>query len=114
MGSKGDRRRPQPAGRATQQGQDHSLTEEQRWLLTQRASEVRERSEGRVRARVPVRAPLSPEEVRWYDAHVLKEMAGLVEEIRAVPERVIRDALMLVFSSLVVKFSRQRSDTSEL
>ena len=77
------------------------------------ASEVRALSEERVQARDPIRAKLQPSELAWYEPHVVKEMAGLLEEIDKVPDVRIRSALRLVFSSLVVKFSRQRSDTAE-
>jgi len=70
-------------------------------------------SEARVRARVAVRAPLSPAEARWYDPHVLKELAGLREEIVACTEERDRRAMEVVLSSIVVKFSRQRADTDE-
>ena len=76
-------------------------------------SDLRARSEERVQARDPVRAKLPREELAWYDTHVLKEMAGLLEEIEQVEHGRLREACLLVFSSLVVKFSRQRSDTSE-
>jgi DNA modification methylase len=77
------------------------------------ASEVRAASEELVQARANVRANLPPEEVRWYEPHVLKEMAGLCQSIEAVDDPDVREAFVLVFSSLVVKFSRQRSDTAE-
>ena len=87
-----------------------------RSLRTQLAalgSEVRAASEERVQARDNVRANLPPSELRWYEPHVLKEMAGLLVSIGEVENERLREALTLVFSSLVVKFSRQRSDTSE-
>ncbi len=71
------------------------------------------RSEERVRARVEVRAPLSPEERAYYGAHTLKELAGIREEVLAVPDRGTREALLLVFSAIVAKFSRQRAETSK-
>lgn len=77
------------------------------------AAEVRCSSEARVRARQPVQAQLPKAEVGWYDPHVLKEMAGLWEEIARVPRAREREVLTLVFSSLVIKFSRQRSETDE-
>lgn len=89
------------------------LDAEQRTELERLGSELRARSEERVRARENVRAKLPPSELRWYDAHVLKEMAGLLEAIQEVESPKLREALTLVFSSLVVKFSRQRSETSE-
>jgi hypothetical protein len=64
-----------------------------------------------VRARVPVRARLSREELAWYEVHVLKELAGLWEELRAVEAEDDRSALEMVFSAILVKFSRQASDT---
>jgi len=88
---------------------DHGLRQE----LALLGSEMRARSEERVIARENVRADLPPWELRWYEPHVLKEMAGLLGLIRAVEPPRLREALTLVFSSLVVKFSRQRSDTSE-
>jgi hypothetical protein len=81
--------------------------------LLDTAEAVAERSEERVLARVPVHARLPPDEIRWYDAHVLKEMAGLFEELNEVDDSTLRERLVLVFSALIVKFSRQRSDTSE-
>lgn len=84
-----------------------------RTQLAALSREVAGRSEERVRARVPVRAQLPEGEVAWYAPHVLKEMAGLFEEIGAVPDDSLRERLLMVFSSLVVKFSKQRSDTAE-
>jgi hypothetical protein len=81
--------------------------------LADTASDVRALSEERVQARDPIRANLPREELAWYDTHVLKEMAGLLAEIENVEQPRIREALTLVFSSLVVKFSRQRSDTAQ-
>lgn len=84
-----------------------------RTSLVLAAQEVRAKSEERVQARDPVRAKLQPSELAWYETHVVKEMAGLFEEINKVKDTRIRGILRLVFSSLVVKFSRQRSDTAE-
>jgi hypothetical protein len=74
---------------------------------------VGEASEERVRGRVPALAPLPKHEVGWWDGHVLKELAGLREEILAVPDVDAREAMLLVLSAIVVKFSRQRADTAE-
>ncbi len=68
------------------------------------------RSEERVRARVDARAPLKGEELRWYAPHVLKELAGLREEILELPDED-RRAFEMVFSSILMKVSKQRSDT---
>ncbi|MFT5353567.1 MAG: hypothetical protein ACI9KE_000766 [Polyangiales bacterium] len=75
--------------------------------------DIAERSEARVRARVPVHAPLSRQETAWYGGHTLKELAGLREEILTTEDRRERRCLEMVFSSLVVKFSMQRADTAE-
>jgi 16S rRNA G966 N2-methylase RsmD len=72
-----------------------------------------ERSEARVRARVPIVVALPKRELVWYEPHVLKELGGLLEEIRAIDDARDREALEIVFSSIVVKVSRQRADTSE-
>lgn len=74
---------------------------------------VTEASLERVQGRVKVRAPLSAQERAFYAPHVLLELAGLFEEIQAVGERADRRALEVVFSTLLVKFSKQQSDTSE-
>ncbi|MFK7985129.1 MAG: hypothetical protein AB8I08_03785 [Sandaracinaceae bacterium] len=77
------------------------------------ASTVADASETRVRERVPIFADLPAEERQWYAPHVLKELGGLLAEIRAVEDRRDRRALGMVFSSIVVKVSKQRSDTSQ-
>lgn len=77
------------------------------------ANALRVESEELVQARANIRAELPKGEIGWYEPHVLKEMAGLYSRIEALeqpPE--LCEALRFVFSSLVVKFSRQRSDTS--
>ncbi|MEM1418676.1 MAG: DNA methyltransferase, partial [Myxococcota bacterium] len=70
-------------------------------------------SEERVRGRVEARAPLRGDDLRRYGPHVLKELAGLLEEIRSVRERRTREALEMVFSAIVIKVSQQRADTAE-
>jgi DNA modification methylase len=89
------------------------LDRARRAQLATLSREVAARSEERVRARVPVHAQLPDGEVSWYAPHVLKEMAGLFEEIGTVEDDSLRERLLLVFSALVVKFSKQRSDTAE-
>lgn len=70
-------------------------------------------SEARVRARDKVDVPISRSERAYYDPHVMLELSGLHAEISGVEDRADRRALELVFSAIVVKFSRQRADTSE-
>lgn len=74
--------------------------------------EVVERTLAGVRARVDVRAPLSATMRRNWDAHVLRELAVLHRELGTVGDPFAREVLTLVFSAIVVKFSRQRADTS--
>jgi SAM-dependent methyltransferase len=81
--------------------------------LRQAASEVRAESEALVQERAKVRAPLTPAEAAWYEPHVLKEMAGLYATIQQLGQPALRETLTFVFSALVIKFSRQRSDSSE-
>ncbi|RLB57259.1 MAG: hypothetical protein DRJ42_00740 [Deltaproteobacteria bacterium] len=77
------------------------------------ANEIAERSETRVRSRVDARAPIPRDETQYWSGHTLKELAGLLEEIRAIDDDQDRRAFEMVFSSIVVKVSRQRSDTSK-
>lgn len=66
-----------------------------------------------VRARVEVLAPLNPTERSFYEPHVLRELAVLHRDVIAVPNKVAREVLTMVFSAIVGKFSRQRADTRE-
>jgi hypothetical protein len=78
-------------------------------------SALRLASEERVQAREKPEHVIDrlPREVRSaYDPHVMLELAGLLEEIERVEHDADRRALELLFSSLLVKFSRRRADTS--
>lgn len=86
--------------------------EDARDRFLRRIEAVAAASEQRVRDRVDVRAELPASEREWYEVHVLKELAGLLEEIRAVEHERDRLALEMVFSAIVVKFSRQRAETA--
>jgi len=66
----------------------------------------------RVQTRVDSRADLAPEHRAKYEIHVLKELAGLLAEIRRSASKADRAAMEMVFSSLVIKCSKQRSDTN--
>jgi hypothetical protein len=76
--------------------------------------EVSERSFERVRNRVAIQVDIPRTEARYYDGHVLKELGGLLHEIRAsdAPEGDV-EALEVVLSSILIKVSRQRADTAE-
>lgn len=69
-------------------------------------------SEEKVRARVDSRAPVPRQHVRFYQGHILKEMAGLHATIAEVADERDRASLEMVFSALVVKFSYKRSETA--
>lgn len=73
---------------------------------------ISEASLARVAARLAVPAPVSAAERSWYAPHVLRELAGLHAEITAWREPDARELALLVLSAIVIKFSRQRADTS--
>ena len=77
------------------------------------ARDVAARSEERVRGRVPIRVDLPKKELAWFSPHVLKELGGLREEIRKSERIEDRRALIVCFSAILTKVSRQRSDTAE-
>lgn len=83
--------------------------------LLRRAQQVAEASAERVRRRVrPVRtAPWDGP--RHYEPHIYLELCGLREEIAAVcaEDPPLGEALLLIFSSMIIKFSRQRAESSE-
>jgi len=78
-----------------------------------KALAVVEASQERVTGKVYIRGPLSADERTWYDPHVLLELSGLHAEIQQLPDDFERRALQVVLSSIVVKFSRQRADTTD-
>lgn len=69
-------------------------------------------SEERVRGRARAHIAIDRETQELYLPHVLFELCGLRDEIESVPHEGDRRALQLVFSALLVKFSRLRADTS--
>lgn len=91
------------------------LDQEEGARLEELARLICARSEERVRARTPVIAPLPREEIRYYEGHILKELAGLREEILAHSEEgsFERELSLMVFSSIILKFSRQEAETRE-
>ncbi len=77
------------------------------------AASVVEASLERVQTRTMVTARLSRDDAALYAPHVLKELAGLLAEIDSVEGERDRRALAAIFSSLVVKLSKKKADTSE-
>ena len=55
--------------------------------------------------------PAARTHARWYDPHVLQELQGLHTKILQVGSASLRELFLIVFSSLLVKVSRQTSDT---
>jgi DNA modification methylase len=85
---------------------------EARARLVERAASVAERSLERVKKRS--RSKTSGEQYddpSHYMPHIFRELVGLREEIDREAEP-IRGALLLVLSSILVKVSKQRADTS--
>ncbi|HEX8952741.1 MAG TPA: DNA methyltransferase, partial [Polyangia bacterium] len=83
-----------------------------RQRLVERATDVAQRSLERVKKRA--RTKTSGEEYddpSRYMPHIFRELVGLREEIEGEAEP-IRGALLLVLSSILVKVSRQKADTS--
>lgn len=89
------------------------LTHAQLTALRERAYAVGERSTARVQARTAVQARVPKDVAARYAPHVLKELAGLLEEIEQGPNDEDKKTLRLVFSSLLVKVSKRRADTSD-
>lgn len=88
-------------------------TQSQRRRFLKNVEHIAQASEERVRARVDAVAPLNRYQAKWFDGHVLKELAGLREEILTVRPPVDRRALQALMSAIVVKFSRRRADTAD-
>jgi DNA modification methylase len=80
--------------------------------LVERAHAISERSLDRVKRRARTKESGDRfDDVKLYAPHVFRELVGLREEIDAEPEP--RMPLLLLLTSMVVKLSRQRADTSE-
>ncbi|HKP59947.1 MAG TPA: DNA methyltransferase [Polyangiales bacterium] len=74
---------------------------------------VAQASEERVRARAEVQVPIARSEREYYEPHVMLELSGLWAEIQRTSVAADRRAMEMVFSALLIKFSRLRADTSE-
>lgn len=66
-----------------------------------------------MRGRVPIHVDLPRPELAHWHVHVLKELGGLREEIRQLERVEERRALAMVFSSILTKVGKQRSETHE-
>jgi 16S rRNA G966 N2-methylase RsmD len=74
---------------------------------------VGEASLARVRSRTKGIAPLSADERAFYAPNVVLELAGIRHEILSLEARMTQRMLEVVLSSIIVKVSLQRADTSE-
>jgi len=74
---------------------------------------VADASRERVRARAESRAPLTRAQASSFEPHVLRELAGLREEIVSVAHEADRRALEIVLSAILTKVSRRRGDTDD-
>ena len=84
-----------------------------RAAITARAADVSARSLERVKKRARTKSTGEQyDDPSRYMPHVFRELVGLREEIEGEPEP-IRGVLLLVLSSIVVKVSRQRADTTQ-
>ncbi len=83
-------------------------TAEQRRAIVSATNAVAMRAEEVVRMRVKL--PVPPGEARWFAPHTLREVAALTSEI-ARAEGLVRHALRMLLSSVLVKVSAQASDS---
>lgn len=81
-------------------------------LLSTRAQAVSARSLERVKLRTRSKTfGHQYDDPKFYDTHIFRELVGLREEIEGEKEP-IRGVLLLILSSILVKVSKQRSDSS--
>jgi len=87
--------------------------EPRRALLVERARVAAERSLARVKQRARTRGSGERyDDPTRYAPHVFRELVGLREELGAEPDHALRRALLLVLSAIVIKVSRQPSETA--
>jgi DNA modification methylase len=86
---------------------------ERRVQIGGRAHAAAERSLDRVKRRARTKdSGEKYDDPKRYAPHVFRELVGLREELAAEPDEEIRRVLLLVLSAIVVKVSRQPSDTA--
>jgi len=87
-------------------------TSEQRHQLLQVASEIAEGAEHRRRTKAGPSHRYGRTDRELFEPHVLLELDGLMVGVSSLKPGWLRSTLSLVVSSLLVKVSRRRSDTS--
>ncbi len=80
--------------------------------LLECARDCAAKADARRKAKAGATRRLAPEDVAAFEPHVLMELDSLREAIRAVQSDSAREDLWLVLSSLLVKLSQRRGDTS--
>jgi DNA modification methylase len=86
---------------------------EQRAALVAAAAAAAAVANERRKAKAGASRRYPPEDVASFDAHVLLELDGLRVGIEACTDLAARSDLQLVLSSILVKLSKRRSDTSD-
>jgi DNA modification methylase len=87
--------------------------EASRAALVARAAAVAARSLDRVKKRARTRTRGDEyDDPAHYQPHIFRELVGLREEIEVEPDPWIKNTLLLILSSLLVKLSKQRADTA--
>ena len=81
--------------------------------ILEAAKKVRQKADERRVARAGATRRLSEEDVAMFPPHVLLELDSLRSGIEALSDPAMKDALYLVLSSLFIKVSQKKSDTSE-
>lgn len=80
--------------------------------LLERARQCAEGAEARRKARAGASRRLPAEDVALYEPHVLLELDSLRTEIERLDGDLVQPDLALLLSSILVKLSRRRADTS--
>ena len=81
--------------------------------LVSAAAAISEASADRAQRRVRTRSSGEKyDDPKHYEPHVFRELVGLREEIDGIRSGALKEALLLVLSSIVVKFSRYAGDTA--
>ena len=78
------------------------------------AESIAETSFGYVASRHKAIAPIPKSEATFYSGHTLRELAGIWEEIQKVEDDHLLNMLELLFSSILVKCSKQAGHTSSV
>lgn len=87
------------------------LSSHQQTLLLEAATKLRALADERRKAKAGPTRKYGPEERAMFDVHVLLELDSLHSGITQMPKGPVQTCLLLILSSLLVKLSKQTSDT---